>query len=60
MQWVINAGKDFKVEKMSGEIKPGGVLSGKISGGRDKTTFILDFEVILPAKDAAVGMTCTR
>lgn len=60
VQWVVDAGKDFKVEKMSGEIKPGGVLAGKISGGRDKTTFMLDFEVTLPAKDAAAGLSCGK
>ncbi len=60
VQWVVDAGKDFKVEKMAGEIKPGGVLAGRITGGRDKTTFTLDFEVTLPAKDAAAGLSCGK
>jgi len=58
VQWVVESPKDFKVEKMSGEIKPGGTLSGKIVGSRDKTSFIFDFELNLPAKDAAAGMSC--
>jgi uncharacterized protein len=58
VQWVIESPKDFKVEKMSGEIKPGGTLSGKIVGGRDKTSFAFDFELNLPAKEAAAGMNC--
>ena len=58
VQWVIEAQKDFKVEKMTGDLKPGGVLSGKITGSRDKTSWNFDFDVVLPAKDAAAGMTC--
>ncbi len=60
VQWVIDAGKDFKVEKLTGELKPGGVLAGKITGARDKTSFNLDFEVNLPANDAAAGMSCGK
>ena len=32
IQRVVQAPKDFKVEKMTGDIKPGGALSGKIAG----------------------------
>ena len=32
IQRVVEAPKDFKVEKMTGEVKPGGALSGKIVG----------------------------
>ena len=60
VQWSIEASKDFKVEKMTGEIKPGALLSGKIVGSRGKTSFTLDFDVTLPAKDAAAGMTCGK
>ncbi len=58
VQWVVESPKDFKVEKMTGDVKPGGTLSGKIVGGRDKTAFTFDFELTLPAKDASAGMTC--
>jgi Sel1 repeat-containing protein len=60
VQWVVEAPKDFKVEKMNGEIKPGALLSGKIVGSRGKTSWNLDFDIILPAKDAAAGMTCAK
>lgn len=60
VQRVLQAPKDFKVEKMSGEVKPGGVLSGKISGGLDKTTFAFEFELSLPTTDAAAGMSCGK
>jgi hypothetical protein len=55
---VVEAGKDFKVEKMTGDVKPGGLLSGRIAGSRGKTAWNLDFDVTLPAKDAAAGMSC--
>jgi TPR repeat protein len=58
IQRVVEASKDFKVEKMTGDIKPGGTLSGKIVGNLDKTEFTFDFELSLPAKDAAAGMSC--
>ena len=60
VQRVVEAPKDFKVEKMTGELKPGGALSGKIAGNLDKTTFTFDFELNLPAKDAAAGMRCGK
>ena len=60
IQRVVEAPKDFKVEKMTGDIKPGGVLSGKIVGSLDKTSFSFDFELTLPAKDAAAGMSCGK
>ncbi len=60
IQRVLQAPKDFQVEKMSGNVKPGGVLSGKISGGLDKTTFAFEFELSLPAADAAAGMSCGK
>jgi hypothetical protein len=60
VQWVVDAPKDFKVEKLAGEVKPGGRLTGKIVGGRSKTTWNLDFDVTLPAKDAAAGMSCGK
>jgi TPR repeat protein len=60
IQRVVQAPKDFKVEKMTGDIKPGGTLSGKIAGKLDKTTFTFDFDVNLPAKEAAAGMACGK
>jgi TPR repeat protein len=60
IQRVVQAPTDFKVEKMTGEVKPDGVLSGKIAGNLDKTTFTFDFELNLPAQDAAAGMSCGK
>jgi len=60
IQRVVEAPKDFKVEKMTGEVKPDGALSGKISGGIDTTRFIFEFELSLPSKDAAAGMSCGK
>jgi hypothetical protein len=60
IQRVVQAPKDFKVEKMTGAVKPGGVLSGRIAGKLDKTTFAFDFEMNLPAKSAAAGMDCVK
>ncbi len=57
---MVQAPKDFQVEKMTGEVKPDGVLSGKIAGNLDKTTFTFDFELNLPAKEAAAGMSCGK
>ncbi len=52
--------KFFKVGKMTGEIKAGSTLAGKIAGTNSsgKTQFTLDFEVKLPAKDASSGSGC--
>jgi uncharacterized protein len=60
VQWVVESPKDFKVEKMTGDIKPGGTLSGRIVGSRGKTAFTFDFELNLPTKDAAAGMSCGK
>ena len=60
IQRVIQAPGDFKVGRMTGDVKPDGVLSGKIAGGIDKTTFAFDFELRLPSKDAAAGMSCGK
>ena len=60
IQRVVEAPKDFKVERMSGDVKPGGTLSGRITGSLDKTSFNFDFELTLPAKDAAAGLSCGK
>ena len=63
-QWVIQAPKDFKVDKISGDLKPGGNLVGKITGSRASDgrpyAWDLSFDVTLPAKDAASGITCGK
>jgi hypothetical protein len=60
IQRVVQAPRDFKVEKMTGDVKPGGALSGEIAGNLDKTTFTFDFELNLPTRDAAAGMSCGK
>ena len=60
VQWVVEPPKDFRVEKMAGDVAPGGRLTGRIVGSRAKTSWNLDFEVTLPAKDAAAGMSCGK
>jgi hypothetical protein len=60
IQTVVQAGKDFKVETMAGDLKPGARLSGKVTGKRDNTSWNLEFDVTLPAKDAAAGMGCGK
>lgn len=60
VQWTIEAGKDFKVDKMSGDVKPGGVLVGHVVGTYGKTSFDLAFDVALPAKEAAAGIGCGK
>ena len=60
IQRLLQAPKEVKVEKMSGEVKPGGALAGKLSGQLDKTVFTFDFELNLPAKSAAAGMDCVK
>lgn len=60
IQWVVESPKDFKTEKMTGEVKPGAMLTGTIVGARAKTTWNLDFDLRLPEKDAAAGMSCGK
>lgn len=60
LQRSLTSPGDFKVEKLSGEVKPGGVLAGKIVGSVAKTSFNLEFSVTLPAKDAAAGLSCGK
>ena len=60
IQRVVEAPKDFKVDKMTGEVKAGGTLSGKISGRLDQTSFTFDFDVNLPANEAAAGLGCGK
>jgi hypothetical protein len=60
IQTLVEAGKDCKVERMAGDLRPGALLSGKIAGKRENTSWILEFDVTLPAKDAAAGMGCGK
>ena len=60
VQWSLQAPGDFRVEKLTGEVKAGAPLSGRIVGSRGNTSFTLDFAVTLPAKDASAGMTCSK
>ncbi len=60
VQWVVEAPKDFKVEKLSGKLEPGGTLSGRIVGQRAKTSWTIDFDLNLPTKDSAAGISCGK
>ncbi|MFO1412579.1 MAG: tetratricopeptide repeat protein [Burkholderiales bacterium] len=60
VQWVVEAPKDFRVERISGDVVPGGRIAGHIVGARGKTTFDLDFDLALPAKEAAAGLACRK
>lgn len=63
-QWVIQAPKEFKVDAISGDLKPGGKLAGKITGSRSSDgrpySFDLTFDLTLPAKSAASGVACGK
>ena len=60
VQWLLEAPRDFRVEKLAGDVRPGGTLSGRISARRDGTAFTLDFDVTLPQKEAAAGLACGK
>ena len=64
-QWVFDLPKDkdmLKVEKLTGDIVPGGKVSGRITGGKVsdglKYSWEADFEFTLPAKSAFAGQGC--
>jgi len=61
-QWLIEADKDFQVERISGDVRPGGMLSGRITGARSSDgrpyTWDFTFDVTLPANEAASGVGC--
>lgn len=65
-QWVFKLPKDsktFKVEKLSGELKPGATISGRlvgsVSGGGKPFSWEIDFTAKLPERAAAAGMGCS-
>ena len=45
---------------MTGDVTPEGPLSGKISGGIDKTTFTVELESSLAPRDAAARTSCGK
>jgi TPR repeat protein len=59
IQWVLEAPDEFKVDKMTGEVKPGALLSGKLTGKRGGTSFTADFDINclprMPAQDWSAG-----
>ncbi|HSM51266.1 MAG TPA: hypothetical protein VLA75_07695 [Thermoanaerobaculia bacterium] len=63
-QWVMEAPKELRVERIEGEAVPGGRLAGRIVGGRtsDGRPYRLDltFDLALPKQEAASGIACGR
>jgi hypothetical protein len=64
-QWVFDLPKDkdiLKIEKLTGNIAPGGKLSGRITGGKVsdglKYSWEADFDFTLPTKGAFGGLSC--
>jgi len=53
---------NLKIEKLSGDLKTGGRLAGKITGakkeGEQPYSWDVDFDVALPTKGAAAGPGC--
>jgi hypothetical protein len=52
----------LKIEKLSGDLKSGGRLAGKITGSKNVDqapySWDIDFDLALPAKGAAAGPGC--
>lgn len=62
-QWVVEAPKDFKVDRIAGAAKPGGKRTGRLTGSRSDGrpySWDLTFDVTLPTKEAASGVTCGK
>jgi hypothetical protein len=62
-QWVADLPKDkwLKIESLSGDLKAGGRLKGRITGSQKSDgdySFQADFDVAFPAKEAAAGPGC--
>ena len=64
-QWVFELPKEkdiLKIEKLSGELKLGGKLTGRITGGKTsdglKYSWEADFDMTLPEKSAFGGQGC--
>ena len=62
--WVFSPGdKALKIEKLSGDLKPGGRLAGRIVVKKTLDqgqvyAFEADFDVTLPKRAAAAGLSC--
>ena len=62
-QWLLEAPKDFKVERVAGDVVPGGKLSGRITGQRasdGQYAWDLVFDLVLPTQEAASGVSCPK
>jgi len=63
-QWVFELpqDKELKIEKLSGDLKLGGRLSGRMTGGKKSDgldySWDFDFDLRLPDKAAAAGQGC--
>jgi len=63
-QWVFELPQDpaLKVERLSGDLKLGGSLAGRITGKKTSDglpySWEIEFELALPAKDASAGLGC--
>ena len=62
-QWVLEpTSKGMKVERLAGDLKKGGKLTGKITGAipdkKPPFNWDLDFDVTLPQKAAGAGPGC--
>ena len=63
-QWVLDPASDkqIKIESLAGELKPGGKVTGKITGAiaRQKPAFSWDlqFDLVLPQRTAGAGPGC--
>ena len=64
-QWVFELPKDageLKIEKLAGRLTTGGRLSGRITGGKTsdglKYSWVADFDLAIPGKQAAAGAGC--
>ena len=63
-QWVLDPASDkrIKIESLTGELKRGGKLSGKITGAiaghKPAFSWDLQFDLVLPERAAAAGPGC--
>jgi len=66
-QWVLDPTQDkhIRFEKLSGDLKPGGRLAGRVTGGKTKDedtqaaySWQIEFDLRLPENAAASGMGC--
>lgn len=62
--WVLEPAKDkgIKIDRLSGELRKGGKLQGKITGAipdkKPPFSWDLEFDVVLPARAAGAGPGC--